>query len=147
MPQINRRIPGLLLTGLLICFGHVAAQQNPSQQSERTQGAKPQSTQATPQQQQNNQFRDQLAQLETQVKDLQAAIDDLKSEQQATAATAKETRELVLDTGLAQKQDRADLDSLTKAVGRNDRGIDGLARQLNSMTRDLQRVKTKVGLF
>ena len=145
MPQIKRRITGLLFTGVLICFGYVAAQQNPSQ-SQRTQGARSQATQATPQQQ-NDQLRDQLAQLEMQVKNLQAAIDDLKAEQQTTAGAAKETRELALNTGLAQKQDRADLDSLTKAVGRNDRAIDGFSREVNSITRDLQRVKTKVGLF
>ena len=82
-----------------------------------------------------------------QVKDLQAAIDDLKSQQQVIVTAFKETRGLALDTSVAQKQDRADLDSLVKAVGRNDRRIDSLGRQLDSMMRDLQRVKTKVGLF
>lgn len=82
-----------------------------------------------------------------QVKDLQAAIDDLKSEQQVIAIAFKETRGLALDTSVAQKQDRAGLDSLVKAVGRNDRGIDSLGRQLDGIMRDLQRVKTKVGLF
>ena len=79
--------------------------------------------------------------------DLQAAIDDLKSEQQVIVTAVKETRGLVLDTSVAQKQDRADLDSLVKAVRRNDRGIDSVGRQLDGIMRDLQRVKTKVGLF
>ncbi len=146
MPHITTRTFGPLFAVILICFGSITAQQRPSQQSGRTQSAAPQPTQATPQQQ-NDQLRDQVAQLQMQVKDLQAAIDDLKSQQQVVTATAKETHELVLDSRVVQKQDRAELDSLVKAVGRNEREIDNLGRQVNSMMRDLQRVKTKVGLF
>lgn len=123
-------LSALLFTGVLICFGYVAAQQ-----SGRSQSDKPQAQ------------NDQLTQLQMQVKDLQAAIDNLKSEQQVIVTTVKETRGLELDTSVAQKQDRADLDALAKAVGRNDRGIDRLGRQLDGIMRDLQRVKTKVGLF
>jgi cell division protein FtsB len=80
MPHITKRTLGpLLVAGILICFGYVAAQQSPSQQSGRTQTDKPLATQ-----------NDQLAQLQMQVKDLQAAIDDLKSEQQVIAASTKE---------------------------------------------------------
>jgi chromosome segregation ATPase len=136
----------LLFAGILICFGYVAAQQSPSQQSGRTQTVKPQSTQATLQQQ-NDQLRDELAQLQMQVKDLQAAIDDLRSEQQVIAASAKETHELVLDSRIAQTQGQKDLNSIVMAVGRNEREIDQLGRQINSMMRDLQRIKTKVGLY
>lgn len=128
MPK--RPLSALLFTGVLICFGYVAAQQ-----SGRSQSDKPQAQ------------NDQLAQLQMQVKDLQAAIDNLKSEQQVIVTTVKETRGLELDTSVAQKQDRADLDALAKAVDRNDRGIDRLGRQLDGIMRDLQRVKTKVGLF
>jgi hypothetical protein len=73
-------------------------------------------------QQQNGQLRDQLAQLQMQVKDLQAAIDDLKSEQQVIAM-ARETRELVLDSRVVQKQGREDLNSLTRTVGRNEKHV------------------------
>lgn len=74
-------------------------------------------------QQQNGQLRDQLAQLQMQVKDLQAAIDDLKSEQQVIGAMARETRELVLDSRVVQKQGREDLNSLTRTVGRNEKHV------------------------
>ena len=144
MPHITKRTLGpLLFAGILICFGYVAAQQSPSQQSGRTQTVKPQATL----QQQNDQLRDQLAQLQMQVKDLQAAIDDLKSEQQAIGATAKENHELVLDSRIAQTQGREDLNSLVRAVGRNEKQIDKLGQQVSSMMLDLRRVKTKVGLY
>ena len=147
MPYITKRTSAaLLFAGILICFSYIAAQQSPSQQSGRTQNAKTQSAQPTPQQP-NGQLRDQLAQLQMQVKDLQAAIDDLRSEQQVIGATAKETRGLVLDTRVAQAQGREALNSLAKAVGQNERQTDQLGRQVSSMMRDLQRVKTKVGLL
>jgi hypothetical protein len=82
-----------------------------------------------------------------QVKDLQAAIDDLKSEQQMIEATAKETRELVLDSRVAQAQGREELSSLLRAAGRNEKQIDQLGQQVSSMMVDLRRVKTKVGLY
>lgn len=135
----------LLLAGTLICVAYIAAQQNPSQPSGRTASAKP-PAQATPQQQ-NDQLRDQVAQLQMQVKDLQAAIDDLKSEEQATQATAKETHELLLDSRVMQTQGRADMNSVIKSVALNERRIDRLEQQISSMTRDLSRVKTKVGLY
>jgi len=50
-----------------------------------------------------------------QVRDLQAAIDNSGSKQQTTEATAKETRELVMDTRLAETRDRQDLNSLMQA--------------------------------
>jgi hypothetical protein len=54
MSHVTKRTFGpLLFAGVLICFGYIAAQQNPSQQSGRTQSVKPQSTQATLQQQGN----------------------------------------------------------------------------------------------
>jgi septal ring factor EnvC (AmiA/AmiB activator) len=147
MPRMTKQTLGsLLFAGTLIFFGYSAAQQSPSQQSGRTQSAKPQSTQATLQQQ-NDQLRDQLAQLQMQVKDLQAAIDDLKSEQQMIEATTKETRELVLDSRVAQAQGREELNSLVRAVGRNEKQIDQLGQQVSSMMLDLRRVKTKVGLY
>ena len=147
MPRMTKQTLGsLLLAGTLICFGYSAAQQSPSQQSGRTQSAKPPSTQATLQQQ-NDQLRDQLAQLQMQVKDLQAAIDDLKSEQQMIEATTKETRELVLDSRVAQAQGREELSSLVRAAGRNEKQIDQLGQQVSSMMLDLRRVKTKVGLY
>jgi septal ring factor EnvC (AmiA/AmiB activator) len=147
MPHITKRTLGpLLFAGLLICFGYVAAQQSPSQQSGRTQSVKPQSTQ-TALQQQSDQLRDQLAQLQMQVKDLQAAINDLRSEQQVIAATAKETHGLLLDSRVAQTQGRDDLNALVRAVGRNEKQIDRLGQQVSSMMLDLRRVKTKVGLY
>jgi predicted RNase H-like nuclease (RuvC/YqgF family) len=146
MPHITKRTFGPLFAVILTCFGSITAQQSPGQQSGRTQSAAPQLAQATLQQQ-NDQLRDQVAQLQMQVKDLQAAIDDLKSQQQVVTATAKETHEVVLDSRVAQKQGREDLNSLGKAVVRDERQIDNLERQVNSMMRDLQRVKTKVGLF
>jgi len=130
MLHMAKRLVGtLLLTGVLICFGYVA------QQSGRTQADKPEAQ------------NDQLAQLQMQVKDLQAAIDDLRSQQQVIAASAKESHELVLDSRIAQTQSRKDLNSVVMAVGRNERDIDQFGRQISSMMRDLQRVKTKVGLF
>jgi len=147
MPRITKRTLGSLLSaGTLICFTYVAAQQSPSLRSERTQSVKPQSTQATPQQQ-SDQLRDQLAQLQMQVKDLQAAFDDLRSEQQMIEATAKESHELILDSRLAQKQDRQDLNSLLRTVSQDERKIDQLGQQVSSMMLDLRRVKTKVGLY
>ena len=130
MLHMAKRLRGtLLLAGVLICFGYVA------QQSGRTQADKPQAQ------------NDQLAQLQMQVKDLQAAIDDLRSQQQAIAVSARESHELVLDSRTAQTQSRKDLNSVIMAVGQNERAIDQFGRQISSMMRDLQRVKTKVGLF
>jgi peptidoglycan hydrolase CwlO-like protein len=130
MLHMAKRLLGtLLLTGVLFCFGYVA------QPSGRTQADKPEVQ------------NDQLAQLQMQVKDLQAAIDDLRSQQQVIAASAKESHELVLDSRIAQTQSRKDLNSVVMAVGRNERDIDQFGRQISSMMRDLQRVKTKVGLF
>jgi ABC-type transporter Mla subunit MlaD len=147
MPQITKRTLGpLLFAGTLICFGYIAAQQSPSQQSGRTQSVKPQSTQATLQQQ-NDQLRGQLAQLQMQVKDLQTAIDDLRSEQQVIGATVKEAHELVLDSRVMQTQGREDLNSLARIVGRNEKEINALGQQVGSMMLDLRRVKTKVGLY
>jgi ABC-type transporter Mla subunit MlaD len=147
MARITKQTLGsLLFGGTLLCFAYVAAQQSPGVQSERSQSVKPQSTQATAPQQ-NDQLRDQVAQLQMQVRDLQAAIDDLRSEQQAIGATAKETRELVLDSRVAQKQGREDLNSLVRSVGRNEKQIDQLGQQVSSMMLDLRRVKTKVGLY
>jgi ABC-type transporter Mla subunit MlaD len=147
MPHITKRTLGpLVFAGILICFGYIAAQQSPSQQSGRTQSVKPPSTQATLQQQ-TDQLRDQLAQLQMQVKDLHTAIDDLRSEQQAIGATAKETHELVLDSRVMQTQGREELNSLARTVGRNEKQIDQLGRQVSSMMLDLRRVKTKVGLY
>jgi hypothetical protein len=49
MPHITKRTLGpLIFAGTLICFGYIADQQNSTQQSGRTQGVRPQSTQATP---------------------------------------------------------------------------------------------------
>jgi chromosome segregation ATPase len=147
MPHITKRTLGpLLFVGILICFGYIAAQQNSSQQSGRTQRVKPQPTQATLQQQ-TDQLRDQLAQLQMQLKDLQTAIDDLKSGQQEIGATATKTHELVLDSRVAQTQDRENLNSLVRAMGRNEKQIDQLRQQVSSMMLDLRRVKTKVGLY
>ncbi len=81
-----------------------------------------------------------------QVRDLQAAIDDSGSKQQTTEATAKGTRELVMDTRLAETRDRQDLNSLMQAVGQNEKQIDKSGQQVSSMMLDL-RVKTKVGLY
>jgi len=147
MPSMTKQTLGsLLFAGTLICFGYSAAQQSPSQQSGRTQSAKPQSSQATLQQQ-NDQLRDQLSQLQVQVKDLQTAVDDLRSGQQAIGATAKETHELVLDSRVVQTQGREDLNSLARTVGRNEKEINALGQQVSSMMLDLRRVKTKVGLY
>jgi cell division protein FtsB len=145
MEHINKRTL-LVFAGILICFGYIAAQQSPSQQSVRTQSVKPQPTQATLQQQ-TDQLRDQLAQLQMQVKDLQTAIDDLRSGQQAIGATAKETHELVLDGRVMQTQGREDLNSLARTVGRNEEQINELGQQVSSMMLDLRRVKTKLGLY
>jgi len=130
MLHMAKRLLGtLLLAGVLICFGYVA------QEPGRTQADKPQ-----PQ-------NDPLAQLQMQVKDLQAAIDDLRSQQEVISASAKESHDLVLDSRIAQVQSRKDLNSAVTAVGRNERDIDQIGRQISGMMRDLQRVKTKVGLF
>jgi cell division protein FtsB len=143
MPPITKRtLNSLLFAGTLICFTCVAAQQSPSQRTERTQSVKPQSTQATPQQQ-----NDRLAQLQMQVKDLQAAIDDLRSEQQMIEATTKESHELILDSRLVQKQDRQDLNSVLRTASQDERKIDQLGQQVSSLMLDLRRVKTKVGLY
>jgi chromosome segregation ATPase len=145
MGHISKRTL-LVFAGVLICFGYIAAQQSPSQQSGRTQSVKPQSTQPTLQQQ-NDQLRDQLTQLQMQVKELQTAIDDLRSQQQAIGATTKETHELVLDRRVVQTQGREELNSLARTVGRNEKQIDKLGQQVSSMMLDLRRVKTKVGLY
>jgi peptidoglycan hydrolase CwlO-like protein len=126
MPHISKRVLLPLFVGILICFGYVGG---------TTQADKPQAQ------------NDQLAQLQMQVKDLQAAIDDLRSQQQVTGASAKESHELVLDTRIAQAQSQKELNSVEMTLGRDDREIDQLGRQISSMMRDLQRVKTKVGLF
>ena len=126
----KRPLGTLMFTGVLICFGYVAAER-----SGKTQTDKPQAQ------------NDQLAQLQMQVKDLQAAIEDLRSEQQVIAASAKENHELVLDSRITQTQTQKDLNSAVMALGRNEREMDQLGRQISSMMRDLQRVKTKVGLF
>ena len=147
MPHIATRTLGpLIFASVLICFGYIAAQRSPSQQSGRTQSVKPQITQATLQQQ-NDQLRDQLTQLQMQVKDFQTAIDDLRSAQQMIGATAKETHELVLNSRVAQTQGREQLNSLMRSVGQNEKQIDKLAQQVSSMMLDLRRVKTKVGLY
>lgn len=131
----------LLLACVLICYGYIAAQQRPTQQSAKTQNAKSQPAQ------QNDQLRDQVAQLQKQVQDLQAAMDDLRTQEQVIGSSARETRELVLSTQIEQKQAREKWDSLIRAVGQHDRQIDELGRQVSSMMRDLGRVKTKVGLY
>ena len=147
MPHITKRTFGpLVFASVLICFGYIAAQQNPSQQSGRTQSVKPQSTQVTLRSS-NDQLRDQLVQLQMQVKDLQAAIDDLRSQQQVIGATAKETHELILDSRVVQTQGREDLNSLVRAMNLNEKQIDKLGQQVTSMMLDLRRVKTKVGLY
>jgi ABC-type transporter Mla subunit MlaD len=147
MPRITKRtLAPLLFASILICFGYIAAQQSPSQRPGRTPSVKPLSIQATLQTQ-NDQLRDQLAQLQMQVNDLQAAIDDLRSQQQVIGATAKETHGLVLESRVAQTQGREDLNSLVRAVGRNEKQIDQLGQQVSSMMLDLRRVKTKVGLY
>jgi len=147
MPHITKRtFSSLLLAGILICVGYLAAQQRPSQQAGGTQSVRPQSTQATLQQQ-NDQLRDQLVQLQMQVKDLQAAISDLSSEQQVIEANAKEAHELVLDSRVMRTQDREDLNSLGRTVGRDETQIGKLEQQVSSMMLDLRRVKTKVGLY
>jgi uncharacterized protein YlxW (UPF0749 family) len=146
MPHITKRTLGpLVFAGILICFGYIAAQQSPNQQSGRTQSVKP-PTQATLQQQ-TDQLHDQLAQLQMQVKDLQAAVDDLRSGQQAIGTATKETHELVLDIRVMQTQGREDLNSLARMVGRNEKQINALGQQVSSMMLDLRRVKTKVGLY
>jgi TolA-binding protein len=148
MPRTSLSGPWVLLlfAGTLICVGYIAAQQNSSQRPGATPSAKPPSGQATPQQQ-NDQLRDQLAQLQMQVKDLQVAIDDLKTEQQATEATVKESRDLLLDSRVMQTQGRQDLNSAIKAAGLNERRMDKLEQQISSMMLDLRRVKTKVGIY
>jgi chromosome segregation ATPase len=147
MPLFTKRTFSSLLFGaILICGGYVGAQQRPSQQPTRTQRVEPQSIQATLQQQ-NDQLRDQLAQLQMQVKDLQAAIDDLRSKQQVIGTSAKEAHELVLDSRAVQTQYREDLNSLVRAVDRDEKQVDRLGQQLSSMMLDLRRVKTKVGLY
>jgi TolA-binding protein len=147
MPHITKRtLAPLLFAGILICFGYIAAQQSSSQQFGRTQSVKPQLTQATLEQR-TDQLRDQLAQLQMQVKDLQTTIDDLKSGQQEIGATAQKTHELELDSRVAQTQDRENVNSLVRAMGRNEKQIDQVRQQVSSMMLDLRRVKTKVGLY
>lgn len=131
MVHVTKSAFGPLLLALVpICFGYIAAQQ---QEPARTK--------------QTDQLRDQLDRLQKQVQDLQAAIDDLRAQQQVIAVSAKESRQLVLSTQIEQKQAREKQDLLVRSVGQHDRQIDELGRQLNSMMRDLSRVKTKVGLF
>ena len=146
MPHITKRtFSSLLFAGILICVGYLAAQQRPSQQVKGAQSVA-QSTQATLQQQ-NDQFRDQLVQLQMQVKDLQATISDLTSEQQVIDASAKETHELILYSRVVRTQDREDLNSLVRTVGRDETQIGKLEQQVSSVMLDLRRVKTKVGLY
>ena len=143
MAHVTKRAFGpLLFACILICFGYIAAQQEPTQQPGRRQSV---ASQATPRQ--NDQLRDQVAQLQTQVKDLRAAIDDLRAQQQVIGASAKETHEIVLDSRIVQKQAREELNSLVRTLGQDERQIDQLGRQISSMMRDLGRVKTKVGLY
>jgi chromosome segregation ATPase len=120
----------LLFGALLMCVGYVAAQQ-----SGRTQTNKPQAQ------------NDQLARLQMEVADLQAAVNDLRSEQKVIAASAKESHELVLDSRILQTQGQKDLNSVEMALGRNEREIGQLGQEIGSMMQDLQRVKTKLGLF
>ena len=147
MAHITKRNCGVFLfVGSLICFGDIAGQRSPSQRSEETRSVKAQPTQTAPQRQ-NDQLRDQLAQLQMQLKDLQTAIDDLRSEQQRIGAIATEAHDLVLDSRVVQTQGREDLNSLVRTVGRNEKQVDKLGQQVSSMMLDLQRVKTKVGLY
>jgi predicted nucleic acid-binding Zn-ribbon protein len=143
MPHITKRTSPLLFAAVLVCVSYLVAQQN--QQSVRTQTTQPRSSPAAPQPQSD--VRDQLAQLQMQVKDLQTTIDDLKSEWQMIEVKAKETHELVLDNQIVQKQDREQLNSLARAVDRNEKQVNTLAQQVSSMMSDLRRVKTKVGLY
>jgi chromosome segregation ATPase len=143
MPHMIKRTSPLLFAAVLSCVGYLVAQQ--SQQSGRTQTTQQRSTPVAPQQQ--NDLRGDLAQLQMQVKDLQAAVDDLKAEQQMIEVSAKENHELVLDSQIAQKQSRADLNSLARAVERNEKQVNTLEQQVSSMLSDLRRVKTKVGLY
>ena len=136
----------LLCAEVLICVGYVAAQQNPSQQSKRTQSVKAQSAQAAPVQQ-DMQVRDRLAQLQMQVHDLQTAIDDLRSKQLLIGSTAEEAHQLVSDSRVVQAQERAELNSLAKTVGGEETQLDKLGQQVSRMLSDLQRVKSKVGLY
>ena len=147
MTHLTKRLFGpVLFVSILICFSYIAAQQQPTQPSRRTQGVASQPTQATPQQP-NDQLRDQVAELQTQVRDLQSAIDDLKAGQQMTEAKTKETQEQLEGIRATQKQAVEKVDSLARTVGQHDRQIDELGRQIGSMMRDLSRVKTKMGLY
>jgi peptidoglycan hydrolase CwlO-like protein len=120
MPHIaNRTLTPLLVLGIMVCVGYVAAQQGPArvvtlQSAEKTSP------------QQNGQIRDPIVQLQTQVKELQAAIDDLKSKQQSAGE---------------------ELTALSTNTDRQQRQIDKLEQQVGRAALQLERVKTKIGLY
>jgi peptidoglycan hydrolase CwlO-like protein len=124
MPHIaTRTLRPLLVAAIMVSVGYVAAQQNPNPQPART--VTPQSPE-TASAQQNDQLRDQIVQLQMQVKDLQAKTEDLNSKQQLVSEN---------------------LDSLSRAADRQQKQIDKLGQQVSSATLQLQRVKTKIGLY
>ena len=123
MPHIaTRTLRPLLVAAIMVCVGYVAAQQNPNPPA-RT--VTPQSAE-TVSAQQNDQLRDQIMQLQMQVKDLQAKTDDLNSKQQLVSEN---------------------LNSLSRTADRQQKQIDKLGQQVSSATLQLQRVKTKIGLY
>jgi outer membrane murein-binding lipoprotein Lpp len=118
MQQITKRSLGLvLLAGSLTCIGYLAAKQGPSEQSKGTQRTPPQ---------QINPSRDQLEQLETQVKDLRSALDNLS---------------------MVRAQDREGVQEVQRTLGQDEKRIDKLGQQVSKIMFDLDRVKTKVGLY
>jgi len=144
MPNIDKlTFSSLLPIAILVCVAYVGARQNPSQQP-RTQRAKTQSAQALLQ---DRQIGDQIAQLQKQIQDLQIAIDDLRSKQVLISARAEEANTLATDSRVLQAQDRDSLNSLSMTVGRGEERLDKLGQEVSRMTLDLQRVKTKVGLY
>ena len=118
MQYITRLSLGsVLLVGTLAGVSYLTAQQGPTQQSKETQSALPQ---------QSNPPRNQLEQLEAQIRNLQTAVDNLSA---------------------VRAEDREALNEALRTVGRGEKQTDKLQQQVSKITFDLDRVKTKLGLY
>jgi peptidoglycan hydrolase CwlO-like protein len=113
----------LLIAGMMICVSYVTAQQSLNQDPTKVETLQSAETSSP---QQNGQVGDPVVQLQMQVEELQAAIGDLKSKQQ-----------------LASQE----LAALSTNTERQQRQIDKLGQQVGRAALQLERVKTRIGLY
>jgi peptidoglycan hydrolase CwlO-like protein len=111
----------LLIAGMMVCVSYVAAQQSLNQDPTKVEKSA-----ETSSPQQNGQVGDPVVQLQMQVEELQAAIGDLKSKQQ-----------------LASEE----LAALSTKTERQQKQIDKLGQQVGRAALQLERVKTRIGLY